>query len=262
MSIYWLTIFFLLVISNSDEFAIRNSSTEDRQWINNSTNKISLLNGGSHQSSKAAEIYFSKEIQKISANLSHQETINQRRNKSEEIFSEKNSYEQLIANLSKLAKVQSAGKDFPITGGVRVQNTKEPTLFGSVSPNLHINYNTSNPGIKQRNIRCYIIPKTAYMPEINEFSLAYACKLENKIFILTSKRFLQEHRNSILVNVDEETLDKINSPVTDTESGKLRIIPATFSLQVPGFNYFLHNRENVTSPKHTVNNKAQKSSII
>lgn len=242
----------MIIPINSDEFATRNSSAEDEKLKINSTNNTNLLNGESHQSSKTTGYYLSKRIKKFPINLNNNETINQSYNKSKGIKEkEEDNYKKLIATLSKIAKVQSTGKDSSTSEQVKVPNVsvkngKEPTFLDTKSSSRS-HYNTSDTGVKQRSVRCYAIPKPAYIPEINEFIFAYACKLKNKIFILSSKRFFEDRRTSVYVSIDDETLDKINSPATDAENGKLRIISTTLALQKPGHNYYVRNQENVTS---------------
>lgn len=59
-------------------------------------------------------------------------------------------------------------------------------------------------GQTRGNCRCNVI-QDVYVPEAGKKLPAYACRLHDRIFVLTSERFLEDRRSYFDINVDEET---------------------------------------------------------
>jgi len=278
MSIHWLTIFLLLadfILINSDGLSINNTDVKNKQWIN--AKDVYRLNGGSDLLS-FDDFEASIEPEKIPILLSHQVTKNYQRKENKGMFSRR--MDHLIVALSKIAKVRSFEED-PASikqslmtniynaarnGSAYLQNekgTKAPTsldtkLSSRLSSRLSsngISDNLSSNGIKQENFYCRAI-RDVYIPEIKKNVPSYACTSGGKTFILSSKRFFQDRRSNLHVNIDDDTLRKLNDPVITLANNRFNVIPAILILKPGHENYNIRNQQNVILRKQqTIDDK-------
>lgn len=252
MSIQWLTIFLVLMdLVLIDSSQLSASNVENKQWTNDdSANDVSRSNG-QFETFKVGDAEVPIGIQKAPVRSNGQKTIGQRRNAETEVSSEKkDDHERMIAALSKIAKIQLAEEDSNLStrrdlmakiyDAARVRNiasvksTDESTLvdipFGGYLDG------GSNGRIEQQNFHCQAI-RDVYISDIEEYVPAYACKYGSRTFVLSSKRFLQDRRSSLDVNVDEDTLRKLSSSSTVPINGRFNVIPATLVLKPGHENY-------------------------
>lgn len=245
MLIRWLTIFPLLadlILIDSDGLPVNN------------TGRSSL--------SEFDDSGASMEAQKIPTLLDHQETTCHEEDKG--MSSGRTDY--LIAVLSKIAKIRlfeedpaSVGRDLTtnsynaaresvyLRNGVSVKDTEasallDTKLFSKLSSN--ISDNSSGDEIGQENFHCRAI-RDIYIPEIKENIPSYACTAGNKTFILSSKRFFQDRRSSLHVNIDDDMLRKLNDSAITPASSRFNVIPAILILKPGHENYDIHNQQSV-----------------
>lgn len=265
MSTRWLTIFLLsanLILIGSDGLPVTNVDTEDK-WINTDAKDINHPNGESDSLSNFNDSGASIETQKIPTLSHHQETKSHRHKEDEKMSSERKDY--LIAALSKIAKVRSFEEDPALIrrnlmanvynaardesaylrNGISAKNIGALTpLDTKISSYNGISDNSSSNGTGQENLYCRAI-RDVYIAEIKENVPSYACTSEGKTFILSSKRFLQDRRNSLRVNIDDDTLRKLNDPVTTLTNNRFNIIPAILILKPGHDDYDIHNQQSV-----------------
>lgn len=261
MPMQWLMIFFVLenfLLSGSDGSPV--NFTEDEQRAKD--DDVNYPNEGFNSSSEASDSEVSIKTRKISITCLNQETTDHRHDENEKLSSEKN-YQHLITALSKIAKVRSSEKDPGRCSMANVysaaQNkstylqrrisekiTRGPIPFDKkLSSNLFESLfnNVSNGGIRQGNLPCHAI-EDIYISEIKEKVPSYRCTFGNITFILSSKRFFQDRRSSLCINIDNDILRKLNSSTTNSTNNQFNIIPAVLVLKPFHENYDLHNPQN------------------
>lgn len=251
MLIRWLTIFLLLaafILISSNGLPVNNTDTKDKIQWSDTIKDVNLLNGRPDSLSKLPNDSGTLiEDQEIPTLLNHQETKNQ--HKEDERTSGRMDY--LIAALSKIAKVRfeeesvpiqqdlttnvynAAQKSTDLRNGVSVKDTGTSTLHGAkLSSKLSsngISYNSSSNGMEQENFHCQHI-QDIYIAEIKENVPSYLCITGSKWFILASKRFFQDLRNSLHVNVDGDILRKLKNSASFARN-QFNVIPAVLILK-------------------------------
>lgn len=204
----------------------------------------------------------STETRKIPTCL-NQETTGQCKNEEISTSTEKN-YQYLINALSKIANVRYAQEDSVVTRqhsmftmtrkiylcicrvstSIRGPTSSQPKL--SSKPNSEDTFNdTLNDELRRRNFHCHAI-QDIYIPEMKEKIPSYVCTFGENLetFILSSKRFFQDHRNNLRINIDNDILRKLsNSAITPTNS-QFKIIPAALVLKHQHENYYIRNPQN------------------
>lgn len=262
-------IFFVLaafILIDSD--GLPANLTKNGHWTEgDSADDVNYPNEGSNSLSETSDSGVSTETKKNPTCLNHQGTTDRRRNENEEMSTDcETNYQRLITTLSKIAKVQSSEKDPVVTGRYSIANAynavnksmlcqinlricKEEFLQKlsfdmKISSNLSegIFNNASNEGNQQGNFHCHAI-QDIYIPEIKEKIPSYTCILGDMTFILSSKRFFQDRRSSLHINIDNDTLRKLNSS-TVTPTSQFNIIPAVLVLKPWHENYDIRNPQN------------------
>lgn len=233
-----------------------------------SADNINYSNERPNLLSEASNSKVSTETRKIPTCL-NQERIEHRSNKNEEISKSKKNDQYLINALSKIAKVRSYQEDPVVTrqhsmanvyndaknistylqSRVSVKNIGGPTSFDTKSSSKLISENTFNNtlnGELQRgNFHCHAI-RDIYIPEVKEKIPSYACTFEDghNTFILSSKRFFQDRRNNLHINIDNDMLRKLNHSTITPTSSQFNIIPAVLVLKPWHENYYIRNPQN------------------
>ncbi|KAM0727042.1 hypothetical protein ACS0PU_007203 [Formica fusca] len=268
MPIRLLMIFFVLavfILKDSDGLPA-NYTENGQKTDDDSADNINYPNEGSIPLSDASDSGVSTDSQRIPTCLNHQETTGHRRNENEEMSAEKN-YQNLITALSKIAKIKSSKEDPVVTGGcstgniyngaekkstylqngIFAKNTGRPISLDTKSSSKLVSEdifnNAPNDGIQQRNFHCRAI-QDVYIPEIKEKIPSYACTFGDNTFILSSKRFFQDRRSSLHINIDNDTLRKLNSSIITPTNSQFHIIPAVLVLKPWHENYDIRNPQN------------------
>lgn len=65
------------------------------------------------------------------------------------------------------------------------------------------------------------------------------------MFILSSKRFFQDRRSSLHVNIDDGTLRKLNNPVVILAKNRFNVIPVILILKPGNENYDIYNQQSI-----------------
>lgn len=242
MLIRWLTIFLPLadfILIDSDGLSVNNTERSSLSKFDDSETSI--------------------EAQKIPTLLNHQETTWQEENRG--VSSRRTNY--LIAALSKIAKIRSSEEDPASIGRdltTTAYNARESTYFRNgvsvkdagalldteLSSELssNISDNLSGDEIGRENFHCRAI-RDIYIPEIKENIPSYACTTGSKTFILSSKRFFQDRRSSLHINIDDDTLRELNDPAITPASSRFNVIPAVLILQPGHENYDIRNQQSL-----------------
>lgn len=98
------------------------------------------------------------------------------------------------------------------------------------------------PSWPQGNYRCYVI-EDVYMPEAGKKLPAYACRLYDKIFVLTSERFLEDRRSYFDIYVDEEIAQNwIVAASNAVRIVGVKKLPVTLFLKNGENNYRVRNK--------------------
>lgn len=273
MLIRWLTILVLPGFILVHSYTIPTSHKGHQQWTgsavdsaNNNTRReelhVTSFNAG------IAEV--SIETQKVPVHLSHQEAIDHGRKAGRGVsFEKKDRWKEAgtIAALSKIASVRVAKEDSLIIAR-RLRETKDNAARGrfthlrnndnsagntteytkmtppntslQLSPNDIFN-RASNDNVMQRSVRCQV-KGDIYIADIDENVPSYTCKFGNIIFLLASKRFRCDRRNSLDLSIDDDALRRLmNVTFTSTESRR-HIIEVVLALKPDGENYQVRNQ--------------------
>lgn len=260
-------IFFVLAVFsliNSDGLPANYTENQQRTE-DDSADNINYPNEGSISLSDGSDSGVSTDSQRISTCSNHQETTGHQRNGNKEMSAEKN-YQDLITALSKIAKIKSSKEDPLVTGRcsmeniynaqkkstylqsrVFAKNTGGPISLGTKSSSKLVSEdifnNAPNDAIQRGNFHCRAI-QDIYIPEIKEKIPSYACTFGDNTFILSSKRFFQDRRSSLHVNIDNDTLRKLNSSTITPTNSQFHIIPAVLVLKPWHENYDIRNPQN------------------
>jgi len=259
------------ILINSDGLSANNTDVENKQWID--AKDVNRLNGESDLLS-FDNFGASIEPEKIPILLSHQMTKSYQRKENKGMSSRR--MDHLIIALSKIAKVRSfeenpaSIKQSLMTniynaarnGSAYLQNEKgtgAPTsLDTKLLSRLSSNGISDNPlsnEIKQENFYCRAI-RDVYIPEIKKNVPSYACTSGGKTFILSSKRFFQDRRSNLHINIDDDTLRKLNDPVITLANSRFNVIPAILILKPGHENYDIRNQQSVILRKQrTIDDK-------
>ncbi|KAL6434277.1 hypothetical protein ACFW04_006007 [Cataglyphis niger] len=260
MPIRWLMIFFVLTIFILiDSDGLPANYTENQQRAEgDSADNVNYPNEGSTSLSDGSDSGVSTDSQRISTCSNHQETTGHRRNENKEMSAEKN-YQDLITALSKIAKIKSSKEDPARCSMENVYNAQKKSTYlqsrifakntgGPISRDTKlvsedIFNNAPNDVTERGNFHCRAI-QDIYIPEIKEKVPSYACTFGDNTFILSSKRFFQDRRSSLHVNIDNDTLRKLNSSTTFSTNSQFHIIPAVLVLKPWHENYDIRNPQN------------------
>lgn len=261
----WLMIFFVLavfILIDSDGLPTNYTENGQRAEGDSADDVNNYPTEGSNSLSEASDSGVSTETRKISTCLNHQQTTSHRRNENEEISAEKN-YQHLITALSKIVKIRSSEEDPIVTGRcpianvynaaqkksmylqsrVSAKNTEGPISFDTKSSSKLVSEgifnNTSNGEIQRGNFHCHAI-QDIYIAEIKEKIPSYACTFGGNTFILSSKRFFQDRRSSLRINIDNDTLRKLSSSTIIPTNSQFNVIPAVLVLKPWHENYDIH----------------------
>lgn len=174
----------------------------------------------------------------------------------------------MIAALSKIAKVRSFEEDPASIGrslmanvynaarkessylqnGVSAKDIEAPALLDTkLSSKLSSNSISDNPSSNEtgrEHFHCRAI-QDVYIPDIKENVPSYACTSGGKTFILSSKRFFQDRRSSLRVNIDDDTLCKLNDSVVIFTKNRFNVIPAILILKPGNGNYDIRNQQSI-----------------
>ncbi|KAK2578887.1 hypothetical protein KPH14_009752 [Odynerus spinipes] len=85
--------------------------------------------------------------------------------------------------------------------------------------------------------------RDVYVPEIGKELPAYACRFHDRIFVLTSERFLEDRRSYFDIDVDEETSRRLL--VTGSKQPRTvrtEILPVTLVLKIGEDNYRIRKK--------------------
>ncbi|XP_011707354.1 PREDICTED: uncharacterized protein LOC105462449 isoform X2 [Wasmannia auropunctata] len=215
-----------------------------------------------------------KVSQKIPILLSHREAKSIRHKENDGMSFGRRGTDDLIAALSKIAKVSfeedpasigrslmgnvARNKPANLRNGFSAKDSGAPTphLDTQLSSKLSssgISDNSSNNG--GENFNCRAI-RDVYVPDIKENVPAYACTSGGKTFILSSKRFFQDRRSSLRVNIDDDTLRKLNNSAIVLTNSRFNIIPAILILKPDHETYDIHNQQRfILREQQTVDDK-------
>ncbi|CAL1679957.1 unnamed protein product [Lasius platythorax] len=271
MPIRWLMIFFVLavfILIDNDGLPA-NLIKNGQRTEGDSADDVNYPNEGSNSLSEASDSGVSTETKKIPTSLNHQGTTDHRCNENEEISTDcETNYQRLITALSRIAKLRSSEKDPVVTGLLsmaNVYNAVNKSMLCQINPRIckeeflqklsfdvkissnlseGIFNNASNDGIQQGNFHCHAI-QDIYIPEIKEKIPSYTCTLGDMTFILSSKRFFQDRRSSLHINIDNDTLRKLNSSTVTPTNSQFNIIPAVLVLKPWHENYDIRNPQNI-----------------
>jgi len=171
--------------------------------------------------------------------------------------SEDKNYRQLIAALSKIAKVHlsedpsaivevdpmlnnqftARGKS-PYQENDASEDAAKSILFTtkSISNLSHdvIFHKVSNNRLKQERFQCQAI-RDIHIPSLQEDIPSYKCEYGSKTFILSSKRFFDDRRNTFYVHVDNNILRKLYEP-TETKNNRYNVIQAALKPKREDYN--------------------------
>jgi len=171
--------------------------------------------------------------------------------------SEENNYRELIAALSKIAKVHLSEDPSTIVEVDTISNSefaargKSPyqendvsedaaksILFTTkVNSNLShdvIFHKVSNNRLKQERFQCQAI-QDVYIPTLQEDIPSYKCEYGNKTFILSSKRFFDDRRNTFYVHVDDNVLRKLYNSA-ESKNNRYNVIQAALKPKHEDYN--------------------------
>ncbi|XP_047354066.1 uncharacterized protein LOC124950798 [Vespa velutina] len=93
------------------------------------------------------------------------------------------------------------------------------------------------------NCRCNIV-QDIYVPEVGKKLPAYACRLHDKIFVLTSERFFDDRRSYFDIKVDEETSQHLITAASKPSSKTVHTkkLPVTLVLKNGEDNYRIRKK--------------------
>lgn len=149
----------------------------------------------------------------------------------------------LVSALSRIAKIRIDENNDPNTlrrSSEKLSNAKDQKYrsdFEKKKKNEDV-----LPSWPQGNCRCYVI-EDVYMPEAGKKLPAYACRLYDKIFILTSERFLEDRRSYFDIYVDEEIAKNwIVAASNAVRTVGVKKLPVTLFLKNGENNYRIRNK--------------------
>lgn len=151
----------------------------------------------------------------------------------------------LVSVLSRIAKIQVDDNRDSRTWRKSLINN----LFDKKNQKYPSNFETKkehesglSSGQTQGNCRCNVI-QDVYVPEAGKKLPAYACKLHDKIFVLTSERFLEDRRSYFDINVDEETSQHlIVAALKSSKTVHAEKLPVTLVLKNGEDNYRIRKK--------------------
>lgn len=156
----------------------------------------------------------------------------------------KDRYRCLVSVLSRIAKIQVDDNHDSRTW--RKSSIKD--LFDKKNQKYQSNFEIKKEqesGLSDQtraNCRCNVI-QDVYVPEAGKKLPAYACKFHDKIFVLTSERFLEDRRSYFDINVDEETSQHLNVAVSkQPKTVHAKKLPVTLVLKNGEDNYRIRKK--------------------
>lgn len=94
----------------------------------------------------------------------------------------------------------------------------------------------------RRTCRCNVL-RDVYVPEIDKKLPAYVCRLRDRVFVLTSERFLEDRRSSFDIDVDEETSRRLlASGSKEPRTVRTELLPVTLVLKFGEDNYRIRDK--------------------
>ncbi|XP_076172527.1 uncharacterized protein LOC143149221 [Ptiloglossa arizonensis] len=170
----------------------------------------------------------------------------------------------LILSLSKIANVQVAAPDrtspdrSPMAKMFRgaSRNTPNWQVDRTIKENDRNLQDFTKEPTKSPNVHCRAI-RDVYIPEVKQNLPAYDCKFGNNTFVLSSARFLQDRRQYLDVNVNENTFKTMRFTPKFSRSNEVNVIPALLVLNVVNNDYRIEMHR--TSNERKVNQLGGKS---
>ncbi|KAG7205500.1 hypothetical protein KM043_007482 [Ampulex compressa] len=165
-----------------------------------------------------------------------------------------------ILALSRIAKVQSADRgdgdrgtkgrahEARISVGAEKRAGSAPDVFESHEP---VGIGSSKKEGERLRSRCRAI-RDVYIPEIGAKLPAYACKLGNRTFVLSSARFLEDRRSRVDVEVDRGVFQEARIGAKASRSGRFDVVPALLVLKLGDEDYKVRLPENVSTTERRV----------
>ncbi|KAI4494159.1 hypothetical protein M0802_009193 [Mischocyttarus mexicanus] len=146
----------------------------------------------------------------------------------------------LVSALSRIARIRIDKNNDPSTlrkSSEKLSNAEDQKYRSDLEKKKK-----NELALHQGNCRCYVI-EDVYMPESSKKLPAYVCQLYNKIFFLTSERFLEDRRSYFDIYVNEEMLQNwiVAASNADRTVG-VKKLPVTLVLKNHENNYRIRNK--------------------